>query len=132
MEEFFNWRISRRRYNEIEAFDMEVSQEHKDCIQPVTEHGTQGPLKLSYPEVLERGVTKINAAMIQCGVNRNHDVNSGDPIGLGIITATGSKGTRSTALCYLEHPSSNLTITADSPVSQIVFHGKGAVSVRLG
>ena len=131
-DDFFNWENSHRRFNKIESYDTEVSPEYKDYVDIKAEHGTDGPLKISYPKIFEQGITKTNDAAVQCGIKRNRDINSGDPIGIGIVAATGTKGIRSTALGYLENAPPNLTIITDSQVTQIAFDGKRAVAAKVG
>ena len=132
-DEFFNCANSRRRFNKIESYNTKISPEYKEYLDlEKAEHGFNGPLKVSYPEIFERGVTDFNDVAVSSGIPRNLDINSGDPIGIGIVASTGTKGLRSTALSYLEAPPSNLTIIADAQVSQIVFEGKRAIGAKVG
>ena len=132
-DDFFNWENTRRRYNSIESYNTGIDNKYKDYYNfTAAEHGTHGPLKVAFPQVWERGAAKFHDAIAELGLKRNLDMNSGDPVGIGLSPSTGSKGIRSTSLCFLENPPSNLTIVTDSQASQIVFEGKKATGVKVG
>jgi choline dehydrogenase-like flavoprotein len=76
-------------------------------------------------------VGDIFVAAEQTGMGTNRDVNSGDPIGMGMGTVCIYKGQRLTASsAYLSSPLPNLTVVPNSSVARILFKGKTAVGVE--
>jgi choline dehydrogenase-like flavoprotein len=77
------------------------------------------------------GIDDIFVAAEQSGLKTNPDVNSGDPIGMGMGSVCIYKNQRLTAAsAYLARPPPNLSILPNSGVASIVFDGKRAVGVR--
>lgn len=60
----------------------------------------------------------------------NPDVNSGNPIGMGLGAACMYKGVRTTASAYLEDAPNNLTILTNSPLAKVLLSGKKAIGVK--
>jgi len=133
-DDFFNWSNARRRYNSIENYDLNVSSKYKNYADfTKAEHGRDGPLKVGMPVQLERGMPELIDAAIEKGMTYNTDINSGNPIGIGICASTAQKGRRTTsALAYLEDRPANLTIVTDSVASKVLFEGKRAIGVLAG
>ncbi|KAF1987710.1 GMC oxidoreductase [Aulographum hederae CBS 113979] len=133
-DEFFNWENCRRRWNEIESYPSKVSPEYAKYADPSQgEHGSNGPLKISLPEVWERTITDTLDVLQEQGFKLNLDANSGDQIGAACVPSTASKGMRSTsAIAFLSNPPKNLTIVTDSPVEKLLLEGKKAVGVVAG
>jgi hypothetical protein len=76
-------------------------------------------------------VGDIFVAAEQSGLKTNQDVNSGDPLGMGIGSVCIYEGRRLTAsIAYLSQPPSNLTICTDSTVAKILFAGQKATGVK--
>jgi choline dehydrogenase-like flavoprotein len=77
-------------------------------------------------------VGDIFIAAAQAGLPLNKDVNSGNPIGMGMgtvsITPDGLRLTAASA--YLRHAPANLTIVEDTLVSRVIFENKRAVGVE--
>ena len=94
-----------------------------------SEHGQNGPIHISYPQSLERGLTATLDAVYEKGIQMNTDLNSGDTIGVGVVASTANNGIRSTAASYLLDPPKNLTVVGDSPVTKILIEDKRAVGV---
>jgi choline dehydrogenase-like flavoprotein len=65
----------------------------------------------------------------QTGVPINKDINSGDPIGLGMGTLNCFEGKRVTAATYLKGCGDNLSILAGSLVSRVMIEDKTAWGV---
>lgn len=63
-------------------------------------------------------------------MGNNLDVNSGNPIGMGMGAACLYKGARTTAYAYLEGVSTNLEIVTDAPIAKIILDDKTAKGVR--
>jgi choline dehydrogenase-like flavoprotein len=90
-----------------------------------------GAIDLTYGNAWMANVGDIFVAAAQAGLPLNQDVNSGNPIGMGMGTVSiTSEGQRLTAAsAYLQHVPANLSIVTDTPVSRVVFEGKRAVGV---
>ena len=93
------------------------------------DHGTSGPLHLSYADPWEKGLTDVFKAAEETGMGVNPDVNSGNPIGMGLGAACMYNGCRTTAAAYLEDAPSNLTILLNSPVAKLLLDGNKATGV---
>ena len=73
----------------------------------------------------------IFVAAQQSGLKANQDVNSGDPLGMGMGSVCIHEGQRLTAsIAYLSQPPSNLTICTDSAVAKVLFTGQKATGVK--
>lgn len=68
----------------------------------------------------------------QVGFGINPDVNSGNPIGMGIGTVCIHKGVRVTSSsAYLpKNPPPNLTVVTDAHVEKVILDGQAAVAVQ--
>jgi hypothetical protein len=51
------------------------------------DHGTTGPLHLSYAPKFEKGLEDVFIAAEEVGMGLNPDVNSGNPLGMGMGAA---------------------------------------------
>ncbi len=59
------------------------------------------------------------------------DLNSGNPLGMGVSPSSSAMGQRVTAATsYLDDAPKNLPIVTDSPVTRVLFDGKKAVGVE--
>ena len=94
------------------------------------DHGTNGPLHLSYAPTFEKGLEDVWTAAEEVGMGVNPDVNSGNPIGMGMGAACMYQGARTTAASYLEKAPSNLTIAVNSPIAKVMLSGKKARGVK--
>lgn len=95
------------------------------------DHSTSGSLDLSYGENWDPEVGKIYLAAEQSNLIINKDINSGDPIGMGMGSVCIYKGKRLTsAMAYLQDPPSNLTITPHAAVTKVIFKDKKAIGVK--
>lgn len=90
-----------------------------------------GPLHITYGSSWVSDLEDIYVAAEQSGLGTNADVNSGNPLGMGMGTVCIHNGrwlTASTA--YLSQPPTNLTILPNSGVTKILFDGKRAIGVQ--
>ena len=94
------------------------------------DHGTSGPLHLSYATTFEKGLEDVFIAAEELGMGVNSDVNSGNPIGMGMGAACMYQGSRTTASSYLENAPSNLTIAVNSTVAKVIMSGKKAKGIK--
>lgn len=74
-------------------------------------------------------IGNIFVAAEQVGMPTNPDINSGNPIGLGMGSINCYRGKRITAAAYLEDPPSNLTVMTGSMIAKVILHGKTAKGV---
>jgi len=102
-DQAWEWRNVKERLKRIESYHVEVAEEMKDIVNPkpagvslpyiyvpkttsdgFIDHGTCGPLHLSYADPMEKGLTDVFIAAKEIGLAVNPDMNSGDPIGFGV------------------------------------------------
>jgi choline dehydrogenase-like flavoprotein len=95
-----------------------------------TDHGVDGPLHLSYADPFEKGLGDVFQAAEEVGMGTNPDVNSGNPIGMGMGAGCMYKGARTTASSYLDDAPPNLTIVLNSPSAKVIMDGKKAIGVK--
>ncbi|KAI9050741.1 hypothetical protein LZ554_004861 [Drepanopeziza brunnea f. sp. 'monogermtubi'] len=130
-DDAWTWKNVKERFKKIENYHVEIPSEHRKYINPKAEdHGTTGPLHLSYADPWEKGLTDVFVAAEEIGLGINPDVNSGNPIGMGMGATCAYQGSRTTASAYLENAPSNLTIALNSPIAKVVMEGKKAVGVE--
>lgn len=94
------------------------------------DHGTDGPLHLSYADPWEKGLVDVFEAAQEIGMGVNPDINSGDPIGMGLGAGCVYEGERTTAADFLRNAPSNLTIMVNSPAAKIIFLGDKAIGIE--
>lgn len=69
------------RFKKIENYHVDIPQEGRRYISPKeADHGTSGPLHLSYADPFEKGLTDVFQAAEELGLGVNSDVNSGNPL----------------------------------------------------
>jgi choline dehydrogenase-like flavoprotein len=130
-DDHFNWENAKRRYRNIESYCDQAPDQHAKYVRFDGEyHGNSGPLQVEFAKSWETSMTDTVDIIAESGMNINLDVNSGDPLGIGVVPSTAQKGFRSTASsAFLRDVPSNLTIVTDSPVTNILFEGTKAVGV---
>lgn len=130
-DDFFSWENAERRFKKLEGFSSIETESHKKYADWKPEnHGTDGPVKISDSNEWESHHEDVMEAGYQNGWKKNMDVNSGDPIGLGVCATTGLRGKRTTAAtAYLNSAPSNLEIVTDALATKIIFDGRKAVGV---
>lgn len=91
-----------------------------------------GSIDLTYGDAWMANVGDIFIAAAQAGLPLNEDVNSGNPIGMGMGTVSITpEGRRLTAAdTYLQQKPCNLTIVGDTTVSRVIFKSKRAVGLE--
>jgi choline dehydrogenase-like flavoprotein len=85
---------------------------------------------LSYATKFEKGLEDVFIAAEEVGMGVNPDVNSGNPIGMGMGAACMYQGARTTAAAYLENAPSNLTVAVNSTVAKVILSGKKAKGIK--
>lgn len=83
-------------------------------------------MHISYGDIHRKNVSDVFTAANQCGLGTNKDINSGNPIGLGMGAATAHEGRRVTASgAYLSNVPPNLNITLNSTVAKVLLSADG-------
>ena len=149
-DEAWSWKNVKERFKKIESYHVEVPEGHtflkpkaegqffpffpRRCwyvvLMGVLDHGTNGPLHVSYAAEFEKGLEDVFIAAEEVGLGVNPDVNSGNPIGMGMGAATMYQGRRTTAASYLSNAPPNLTIAVDSTVAKVLMSGKKATGIK--
>ncbi|CAG8955409.1 hypothetical protein HYFRA_00010273 [Hymenoscyphus fraxineus] len=132
-DDAFKWYNAKRCLRKIENFHPEISiPELKKYIDPnIGDHGDSGMIDLTYGDSWIPDVGDIFKAIEESGLRTNKDINSGDPIGMGMSNVCIHKGERITsASSYLANKPTNLEILTDSGVTRIIFESKRAIGVQ--
>jgi choline dehydrogenase-like flavoprotein len=126
------WEQTQQSFKAIENYDFSSSSQWPHLAKPdAAAHGKDGTLKLGLPQTFEPGLRETMEALERNGEKINLDMNSGDPIGIGIFPATYSKEGRTTsANAHLVNPPSNLTIWTGAALKQLTFVGTRVVGVE--
>lgn len=130
-DDAWSWTHVKERLKKIEHYHDEVPDQHREFVNPKPEdHGTEGPLHLSYAPVWEKGLTDVFIAAKQAGLPLNTDVNSGNPIGMGMGSSCMHNGLRTTASSYLPLMGPRFETILNAPVAKVLFDGKKARGIR--
>lgn len=130
-DDSFNWENAQRLFKRIENYHLEntKSNKHYISLEPAI-HGSSGAVDIEFTERLMDEVTTSVDEIITTGIKKNLDLNSGDPIGIGIAPNTSRHGYRVTAkTAYLDHALTNLTIMSNHTVHRLLLEGNKAIGV---
>ena len=133
-DESWAWESTKNSFRAIEDFDFEAARiTYAHLARPEAEdHGREGTVKVCLPARLEDGVARTMEALAQEGERINLDLNSGDPIGIGVLPSSYSRDGRTTsANAHLVDPPANLTVWTGSAVRRLVFEGSRVVGVKM-
>lgn len=130
-DDTFNWKNAERRFKKLEGFVPITTESHKQYADWIEDnHGFDGPVKISDSDEWESFQEDAIIAGYENGWKKNMDVNSGDPIGMGVCATTGANGVRTTArTAYLKSPPSNLEIISGATATKILFDGRKAIGI---
>lgn len=130
-DESFAWSDARRRFRELESFHTPTQLPVANFSRLAEWHGKNGPVTIEYPERHEYSIAPSMAAFEEAGFELNPDMNSGNPLGMGISPSTAHKGARVTsASAFLEPRPENLDIKTNVSVAKIILAGKKAVGIE--
>jgi choline dehydrogenase-like flavoprotein len=132
-DESFGWRNVKKCLANIAHVHPEIpNPKLKKYVNARSEdHGTSGPLDVAYGEAWVPDLENIFIAAEQAGLPTNPDVNSGNPIGMGLASVCIYKGKRLTAKdAYLANAPSNFTVVPNAAIASIIFKEKRAIGVR--
>ncbi|KAL5333399.1 hypothetical protein BJX70DRAFT_403635 [Aspergillus crustosus] len=94
----------------------------------------EGKLDVSLAPRWIPGTSEVIQALLSAGISWNSDMNTGRPLGLGLVWNSTDKKTRATSYtAYLRDAAStpNLTIRTDSPVDRIILEDQKATGLEL-
>jgi choline dehydrogenase-like flavoprotein len=133
-DEDWNWTNTQKRYKRIESyhgFEEDVTPAYRKYLgAKESDHGRSGPIHVGFPKVWEKSMIDDLNIWLGEGVKLNQDVNSGDPLGLGVMVNSAYNGLRSAAQDVLSDSPSNLDICTNVEVTRVIFHGKRAIGVE--
>ncbi|QSZ30159.1 hypothetical protein DSL72_004679 [Monilinia vaccinii-corymbosi] len=130
-DDTWSWSKVQERFKKIEHYHDEIPDAYREFVNPNPEdHGKDGPLHVSYAPVWERDVADVFIAAKQAGLPLNTDMNSGNPIGVGMGPSTMHAGLRVTASSYLPLMGPRFETLLNAPVAKVLFDGKRAKGIR--
>jgi choline dehydrogenase-like flavoprotein len=131
-DDSWRWENTQASFKKIENFDTKGAKEYPHLANPSPkDHGHEGVVKVSLPDVLEEGLQPTMEALIKAGEKVNLDPNSGDPVGISIFPSSYSKDGRTTsASAHLVDAPENLVIWTDAAVHKLVFEGTKVVGIE--
>ncbi|KAJ9651235.1 hypothetical protein H2198_009490 [Neophaeococcomyces mojaviensis] len=99
-------------------------------------HGTGGPIKLGFGNEMTPGVTKFVEACQEVGMHICPDINSGNPVGVGLAQFNVKDGVRYYAVnAYLDEEfrarHENLRVQANTVVRRLLLQGEKVVGVVI-
>jgi choline dehydrogenase-like flavoprotein len=129
----WKWVNAQERYKRLESYYgsvPDVSDHYLKYLKPdPANHGTKGPLKIGFPQVLEKSLIDMTDVFVEAGYPANPDGNSGDPIGFSVSPNSAYKGLRTTSADMLVDAPGNLRILTDAQVAHVIFEEKTAVGI---
>lgn len=131
-DDSWRWENTQSSFKSIENFDTTGAKNYPHLANPnPKDHGHEGMVKVSLPDVLEEGLQPTMEALVRAGEKVNLDPNSGDPVGISVFPSTYSKDGRTTsATAHLEDAPENLEIWTDAAVHKLVFEGTKVVGIE--
>ncbi|KAM3069359.1 hypothetical protein ACMFMF_008576 [Clarireedia jacksonii] len=129
----FGWENVKRCLKKVENLHPEIpdSKLQKYVHANVNDHGNSGPVHLTYGDSWLPDLGDIFVAVEESGLKTNLDVNSGDPMGMGMGSVCMYKGQRLTSSStYLAGSPNNLKIMPNAGISQIITKGLTAIGVE--
>ncbi|TEY56256.1 hypothetical protein BOTCAL_0227g00010 [Botryotinia calthae] len=130
-DDAWSWAHVKERLKKIEHYHDKVPDQYREFVNPKPEdHGTKGPLHLSYAPVWEKGLTDVYIAAKQAGLPLNTDINSGNPIGMGMGSSCMHDGLRTTASSYLPLMGPRFETILNAPIAKVLFDGNKTIGIR--
>ena len=129
----WKWMNTQQRFKQLVTYQFmppHAPEGWKKYFDPkVSDHGQNGPLKVSVPPVWEEPMKEMIDVLEASGYKLNPDLNNGE-IGLAVSPWTMDKGYRVTAADLLKGAPTNLSIMTDTQVERILFEDKRATGVQ--
>ncbi|PGH03139.1 hypothetical protein AJ80_08734 [Polytolypa hystricis UAMH7299] len=123
---------TKRRFKEIETYHMNMTGELVEYADPKPDdHGHNGPVDISLLVQLENGVPCLFDVAVEYGMSPNPDLNSGNPMGIGVSPSTFFEGYRTTSeKVSTGRTTDNLKIFTDARITKILFDRSRAHAVE--
>ena len=126
-DDAFAWPAVEEVLDRIKRVHVEIDASMRQYVRP--QNAGYGPLSLTYGEAKNQNIHESFIAADQVGWPRNLDLNSGNPIGLGISPACFMNGKRMTAAdAYLKSAPSNLTVLTGITIARISPQDQRAIA----
>ncbi|PVI03499.1 GMC oxidoreductase [Periconia macrospinosa] len=132
-DDSWNWEHCKELFKKIEAYEFEGAKAYSNLARPDPKaHATDGTVKICMPPVMEKGIEPVMQAVAEeSGEKINLDLNSGDPMGIGIFPMSTSKDGRTTsATAHLVDAPKNLEIWTDGVVNRLLFDESRVVGIE--
>ncbi|KAF2139235.1 GMC oxidoreductase [Aplosporella prunicola CBS 121167] len=132
-DDAFGWASVRERFKRLESYDGSALAGAGYVRLKEGAHGVAGRVPVSFAQGREWGFDESLVAAESIRLQRNLDLNSGDPIGVGPVPATARNGVRATAkTAFLDDAPWNLVVKMEALVQRVLFDAdKRAVGVAL-
>lgn len=125
----FGWENVKRVFDKIENFSIRAPDRYVDVS--AGDHGADGPVEIEYAKEMEKHIPGLLRGAEEFGWKMNKDLNSGDPIGVGLCPATAKGGSRVTAKsAYLTGAKGNMEVKASWHVARVLVENGKAVGVE--
>ncbi|KAI8582034.1 hypothetical protein K450DRAFT_285309 [Umbelopsis ramanniana AG] len=127
----WSWDTALKRFHKIENFTGNNGEEYKNYAEPGSSyHQNTGTVGVSIQ--FEEETAALMDAAYELGWQKNLDLNSGNPIGVGPSVSTLHEGMRSTSSsAHIQLDTPNLTIMVKSQATKILFEGTKAIGVEI-
>lgn len=131
----WSWKNILPKMMQLEDFRPERPEGFEEYASPeMSSHGSSGPLKVGFGDVMSPGVETFFKACQEIGISICLDNNSGNPVGVGLAQFNNGEGIRwYAANGYLstnaQKTMPRLTIMTNTSTDKIVFEGSKAVGV---
>lgn len=131
----WRWQHVLPRMRRMEDFDPQVPKDFEHLAAPdPSNHGNGGPIKLGFGTEMTPGVAKFVGACQEVGIDLCPDINSGNPVGVGLAQFNVRDGIRQYAAnAYLDdefrahHP--NLHVQTNTSVERLLFSNGRSIGV---
>ncbi|KAJ4301765.1 hypothetical protein N0V90_003859 [Kalmusia sp. IMI 367209] len=120
-DETWRWEHTKESFKQIENYDFSANSAYSQYANPKpVDHGKHGYVKIRLPPVFEKGYAEVLKAFLDTGESLNLDVNSGNPMGVGVwpISSFGDGRTTSATAHLVDRPS-NLIVWTDAIVHRL-------------
>ncbi|KKY28854.1 putative glucose-methanol-choline oxidoreductase [Phaeomoniella chlamydospora] len=128
----WKWEAVQNRFKQLESWHGDEAPEtfKKYFKANSSDHGSQGKLHIGFPSNWERSLASSLDVCESAGLPLNPDVNSGNPIGVGVCPSSAYRGWRSTAADLVKDGPDNLKILTETVVAQILVEDNVAKSIK--
>jgi choline dehydrogenase-like flavoprotein len=132
-DEMFAWENVKKVFDGIEKFEDPMYEDARRKYVSIDKeaHGQDGPVHVEFQQQWEDFMPNLMKGIEENRWPLNGDLNSGNPIGVGLCPSSSNRGVRVTAKsAYLSRVRENLKIRAGVQIARVVFEGMRAVGVE--